>query len=153
MLICDASGRPPAATGRDRTGQVLPRPQRDYLDADFPMWRSSLMVHLSRYNIVGDRASKLFVKESGFPWSPGDTLLRTPKRGGFLDEYPKWHASMRRCLTNHEISPDLLDSWDPRFDDLRFASLRGGEPPLQVTATCLFPHGTLPPLGGFYRAA
>ena len=140
VLLCDALGRPPAATGRDRTGQDLPRPLRDDLGADFPKWHLSLMVHHSCYNVIGDKLTQVFTDlHHSLHFDRSNPFKMPRKQGGFLDEYPRWFAALRERLLHLRIETTWLDSWDPRFDDLRFDSLRGGGAPLQVTTNCILP--------------
>ena len=49
------------------------------------------------------------------PW-PGEDSKIPPKRGGFLDKYPSWHAALRDRLAWYKIITRVLDSWDSRFD-------------------------------------
>ena len=122
MLFCDASGRPPAATGRDRTGQALPPLPPGDLSADFPQWRESFQKHLSRYVTGEVRAiSDLALWRFGQYPTPEDSVV-PPTRGGFLDAYPWYRAALWCCLV--EACPEVperdlsraMDSWDPRFD-------------------------------------
>ena len=99
VLICGAWGRHPGVTGRDQSGQGL----------------SHLSHVFNSFNI-------------GHPKMPGP-YEKPPKRGGFLDEYPRWHAALREHTTDHQVPTGVLGSWGPRVD-----SPRGRPPPCGVAA-------------------
>ena len=75
--------------------------------------------HLSRWigGGVGAGLSRLSHMPDPFnigkPNMPYENL---PKRGGFLKEYPRWHAALREHFTNHKFPTGVLDSWGPRVD-------------------------------------
>ena len=118
--ICDASGRLPAATGRDRTGQALPPLPPGDLSADFPQWRESFQKHLSRY-VTGEVRAILVLALGRYQKGQEDSVV-PPARGGFLDAYPRYRAALWCCLD--KACPEVperdlsraMDSWGPRFD-------------------------------------
>ena len=123
VLICDAWGRLPAATDRDRFGQALPPLPQGDLSADFPRWRESLQENPYRY-VTEDISFLVRIIVSD---SKKDML---PKQGIFLDECPMWHAGIRDGL-RHAVPPSALDraldSWDPRYDPPRRGWVRSPE--------------------------